>query len=222
MKIANIEMENTLKLDKHITTFVIENKKYFFKYVEMFLSQNKGGEGDFVFSQNNKILSISKNILIINDLFSISLNERKILNALFQEINLILNDQFLESYYSLNSSLINLMNSVILETVIPTEFDDDYDVTNLLKLLNFKFSDNNSGLVDRLIDYLLVTNQFLKPKLYILINSKNLFSENDFINLNKFLEYNKIKILFIETSYVKKHHFENIFLIDNDLCELIL
>lgn len=150
MKIANIEMENTLKLDKHITTFVIENKKYFFKYVEMFLSQNKGGEGDFVFSQNNKILSISKNILIINDLFSISLNERKILNALFQEINLILNDQFLESYYSLNSSLINLMNSVILETVIPTEFDDDYDVTNLLKLLNFKFSDNNSGLVDRL------------------------------------------------------------------------
>lgn len=73
-----------------------------------------------------------------------------------------------------------------------------------------------------MIDYLLVTNQFLKPKLYILINSKNLFSENDFINLNKFLEYNKIKILFIETSYVKKHHFENIFLIDNDLCELIL
>ena len=59
MKLAHLDMENTIELDCRKTTeWIIESPVLFQKYVHLLNSQVNGEEGEFVLSNDDTILDI--------------------------------------------------------------------------------------------------------------------------------------------------------------------
>ena len=66
---------------------IIESPECFGAYISELAEQCKGQEGRYVLSDKEKEVDLAKNVEIIFDIFSLDINEKRILNKLYSEMN---------------------------------------------------------------------------------------------------------------------------------------
>lgn len=66
---------------------IIESPECFGAYISELAEQCKGQEGRYVLSDKEKEVDLAKNVEIIFDIFSLEINEKRILNKLYSEMN---------------------------------------------------------------------------------------------------------------------------------------
>ena len=72
--------------ENKVNILVIENPTVLVEVVGRLNEQCEGKDGEFILSNENKILNISKSVSFVKDPFSIDCNNRKILTKLYQEL----------------------------------------------------------------------------------------------------------------------------------------
>ena len=108
-----LEME---LLENYVTVLVVENAGYLTEIVSSLKKQSDGEEGIFVLVENDKIEKIDKKLALVIDPFSISVNERKIINKLYTKLGEIAPDYF-EDKAKLTEDAIVLLDTDLYDEI---------------------------------------------------------------------------------------------------------
>ena len=115
IKIGHTHLETQIVLDSDAPVVLIEeNPKEFYYVVKELIRQLNGEEGDFVFSQNDKIISPEKYGYIINDIFTLDINDKKLINLLYKKLEKSVQDSdMISQFNAVYASVVQYLDDLI-------------------------------------------------------------------------------------------------------------
>lgn len=206
---------------KECVEWIIESPDLFSIYVGELYRQFNKDEGKFVLSENNKEIDIAKYSEIIINPLSIEINNRKVLNKLYEELNKL---SFNEVLYMKTLELTKLIQEYLLELEQETnyilEFNNEVEMSALFKAVDLKYEDSGEDFLERLVKYIKILVDLLSVKLFVFINARCFMNDEQIKKLCEEIKYIEIKGLFIENS--EKACVEGVerYIIDKDRCEI--
>ena len=225
MKLINEDINNSIIFEENKTNIlVIENKKFYVEYIETLLSQIDGNFGKFSLFSENKELKISEKIEVIMNIFDLEINNKKIINKIYAELEkLSMDSEILIETKNIENELLKYMYHLSEKYDYQLEIEHEIDLKDLFKLFSVKLSSDFSNKLEEIVEYIELVSKILKKEIFILINFYTFLTKEEIVELYKECFYKKIKLLFIEN---KKPDIinseEKLFIIDNDLCEINL
>lgn len=212
--------ENISFNENVINVLVIEKPEDFYKMVNDLRLQSEGGEGEWIFSQKGEIRSLQKESDIVLEPLSIELNQKKMVVRLHEIMNeeLLLSELQLE-WSDINAKIQCLVSDISKEVNFDVIYKDKVNFMEILKILNFKFEQNSIGLLEKIMEYILLSRELLKYSLFVFLNLKSYLSEKEIKELYKFVLYEKIDLLLIENHEGDdKIEEEHKIILDKDRC----
>lgn len=225
MKINVNYIDNELIVeDNKILNIEIYNKKFFYRFIkDLNLIENGNAiEEISAFNKQNEEINLTNKIEILSDFLDFDLYNKKY-SSDFQKY-IVKNseekniDKIVKEYskvYDLISNIVNLID-------IPITIKNDFDFESIIKSFKFEvnFFDN---LLNNLIDLLEVKLNLSKEKIYVFINLKSYLSNEDLLELYKFIFAKNINSIFIDTNkYDDLNDNVNKIIIDTDLDEFVI
>lgn len=205
-----------------LNRIIIENTTAYRSVIEELLQQINGEEGQWVLSEENKILKISERIHCVINPFALEVNSKKIVNKIFD----IAQREVMESKLYLESSqlfsdITNFVETMICQMEYPLTYQENFGLNELLKMVGFRLQDLNGNLLEKILDYIKIYHQLLGYEIFILLDAEAYLSENEIYDLLRHAEYEKVHIVIIasvlrECDYSREQRF----IIDKDLCEI--
>lgn len=184
-------LENNLELStEHVCSIEIENKKYFYRIVDILNKYSKGIVEEEIFNSN-----INTKVLI--DYFNLEQNNKKVItsiNKLLKNNITELESEKLAKYYK---KLLQQYEEVIKNIDIPLEVEKEFNLDNISKLFNLSIIYQNNILSNLLtiIDINKETNEY---DLLIFINLKQYLEKEELTEFYKYAVYNKATIILID------------------------
>lgn len=201
-----VHPEYTFQIDFQegvIQRLVVESPAVLSEFIVDFRKQLDGREGKWILSHDGEILKIHDNCELIMSIFDLEINQRKMLNALYDELASEINDTELwADWREMNSKLEGILNKAIDSTGYDISYGE-LELKSLFKALEVKFRENEESYVDYLLEYLQLMSDVRSINIFILVN------------MTSFLEIKEIEYLY-EQAFYKKYH---LLLLDvQDLC----
>lgn len=222
MKLCIKYIDNNLIFNnEYINCLEVENKNYFYKIVkELNNIANGEMENNIIFTDNesNEINIINK-INIIIDYFNIDFNSKKILSLINKKINSSISvndkDNLSKLYNKIKKIYIPILNDMDLNI----DINNDFDLDLIVKLLNVSIK-NKDNILDNLFLLTDIEHELSISKLLVFVNLKQYLNEQELIELYKYLLYNNIVVLLIDSqAYGVCNEYEKKIIIDNELEE---
>lgn len=203
---------------------VVENQNILSYLTKDLYQQINGLEGGFVLSHNDKILKIQDYMSCVINPFSISLNERKILNKLYELIKTEV--QSSELLLDNNSIFLQLENyAEKLSDIVNYELSylNKADVQNLIKFLDIRFVEEQLSLIEQLIEYIRVLNELLGIECFVFVHLLSFLNTYEVEKLYEFVDYQKVNILLVEGRQpINVNDYLQTIIIDKDCCEIYI
>lgn len=196
-------------------TLVIENNRQFRNVIDNLIEQHETDFGDYVLSEENDILSLSKECLIISDPFNLNFESRQIKSKLLQSV---MSDSTDNHYLDLISSINLLGAELCQQSRYSIIYNTNISLSDLLKWMDFKIDTYQLNRIEQILEYINVHVELLSKKLIIAVGLKDYLDDAEYYELIKILEYKHIRILFLEH---RTHRFDDrnhTRIIDEDLC----
>ena len=217
MKLANSKFFETLEFECGSQTLVVENVELLRTIILQLKFQINNKTGDFILSDNDEILDISKNILLITDVFEISGLSKQLKNKLQQYVESSYDNDDL--YQDVYQKLIEFGNDLTNSSPYPLCFNQEISKFDIIKLLDIQFEHNYSSLLEEVIDYIDIFSQIIKTKLFVFVSLRSFLTDEEFNNFMKIMDYKGIRILLIERYLSLDNGINNnVHIIDKDLC----
>lgn len=224
MKMLLNGIKTVFDFDKFpIYTVVVENKKFYFDVVnELISSLNADSDADVLYT-DEKTLVLSKNAILISNVFNLDFGSTKLTNALYDSLyKKVQTSELQGEYLELVKVLTSFYGKIQDESDFAVEWKNDVSLLALLKVATYSFNVyGERGSLEQILDYLHICRDALGIKLFIFMNAKMLFDET---NLKLFYEQcakEDIKILNLDvvatTSVCAE---EKIVIVDKELCEI--
>lgn len=202
---------NDIKLYRHILE-IINNKVEGIYNNELFILSDKYEEIDF-----------KNNVYLLNDIFNIDINSKKIVNKIYNLINSSYDD---EEKLIFSNKIQEVKNNLIYKTnEFPFTFsiNNDISILDMLKLFNFKvdYSTYTTLLekIELLIDVLVNLNI---SRILIIPNLKMYLTNDELIYLYKYSLYNNITIITIERYCENSIDYEKKLIIDKSYNDYLM
>lgn len=204
--------------EKNIFSLIVENKKIYGKIIEDLINNTGVEDGNIILSKNNKLIVPEKEIFVFLDYFNFDIN-KFVLNKYYKELKNISENEFLNETLEIKEILLGYINK-LTENNYSLKFDDDLDISQILKAFSIKFEKSEELLLN-LFEWVKILNEILEYEIFFFINLGNFLSNNELLEFSKFMLYNKYKVVFLENfSRNKLSDNDNIIIIDSDLCEI--
>ena len=204
MKLTISGFDNTLALpdDGGIATLVIYNNIFFRKIVEGILdmyTKREENNRTVIYNNENGLLNLTKDTLIVTDLYSYDLSSRTITTALYKNIQ----D---------SSDLDPIKLAQILN------YQTEINIGDIMKMAHVELEANTgNNYIDKLYGIIDSAQQLLSKRLVILINQRQLLSHSELQALLQYVQNNHFSVLFIEKNCKNKLNEENVLVVDDDL-----
>ncbi len=197
---------------------VVENAHVFTELVQEINSQVSGSEGNFVLSDNEKELKISKVVECILEPIALNANSRKNISQLYSELEKYCNDVKYTEFNQIVKDLIELMDYVSVGSCYDLDYGFDLSPEAFFKMLNVKFTEEITGLKEKIIQYINIVSALGTTKLLVFINLKVYLDEEDIREIYEISFYRKLHILLIERTDYGRIKDETACVLDSDLC----
>lgn len=210
--------------DNIINCLEIENKSYFYRIVNS-LNNIANGElvEDIIFTDDNyKELNLSNKINIVFDYFNFDFNSKKIISLINKKINENISIQDKDNLAKLYNKIKKIYTPLINDFDLNLTINNDFDLETIIKLLNISIN-LKDNILDNLFLLIDIEKELNINKLIILVNVKQYLNKTELIELYKYILYNNINILLIDSqTYGVTNEYEKKLVIDNELEEFIL
>ncbi len=205
-----------------VHTLVLENPAVCRSFLADFMTQKSGGEGGIVLSENFEPIALSAYAELIIDPLSVQLNTRPMLNKLYNALaHTAIDETHYAAFSELQASVEAFLYSVCEAQDAELVFTGSMEATQLFKIADVRF-DNTSErpLAERLLDYMCVNSRYLKTKVFLLYNIKDVLEKEELETLCQALFYHKILFLLVQSEEKYRVAHETQWILDNDLCEI--
>lgn len=203
--------------ENEVIVLTVENPQSFSRLLSDLWRQINGELGDFVLSEADKIYKLSKELEVIFNPFALSCNDKKIISRLYQQLNTFAEIDLYEKTSELNGTVINYMDMLTNIVPYPLQYHLDIDISALLKAYKVEVNVSANSLVEQVIEYIRIAHQICNINIFVFVNLKQYFSEEEILSLYEFLFYEKIYFLVIEGMFLKKYLYERCLILYRDL-----
>ena len=223
MKLAHPFIENHIIFaENKINVLVVENQSLFVNMIEDIKNQLVCDEGEFVLSNQLGIIPLRNNAELISNYFDLDFDSKKIQN----KISAFLKEAaYAEENYVKTNEIISMLQGYFYELLdsseYPLKISNETDAAALIKMAGIKADISNGSLLEKLTDYILLMQDMLGIKLFVLVNLKTFLSERELQNFYSFLFYKKAHVLLLENTAREKPTEEVLHIIDQDMCEIL-
>lgn len=224
MKIINKNWQIKIEIvENTIYTLVFENKKYYRENIKELISQHKGNEGNYIYSNDNKEIAFEKSSYIITDIFNIDINSKKILTKIYNSLLKQIIDDTVE-YNELTTHIRVYFEKLIFNSSFEVEQGEEIDINSLLKLGDFRIHVEEDDILEKFIKFLKVLVQLCGIKNIFVVGLHNVFTDEEIKEIYKEVCVNKISIINIEyqqfSNISDKNYIEKVYIFDKDNCEI--
>lgn len=210
-----------------INIIEVFDKKLFINFyidIQNFMFDNNY-HGQFTLIENEECISMSNNILCVQDIFNYSLNTKHIINKIYNILNdkLNLNE---ELKFKLNNK-INELNSLVPQCLddidINLSWENNIEAIDYLKFLKINVEEPLcDSLLNRLLNIIDVISELKMYKLIVFFNLKCFLLEEELIEFYKYCNYRDVNILLIENKFDKKLKYEHKLIIDESYDDYLI
>lgn len=224
MKIINKNWQRKIEIEENtIYTLVFENKKYYRENIKELISQHKGNEGNYIYSNDNKEISFEKSSCIITDIFNIEINSKKILTKIHNLLLKQIIDDTVE-YNELTTYIRAYFEKLIFNSSFEVEQGEEIDINSLLKLGDFRIHVEDDDIIEKFIKFLEVLVQLCGINIIFIVGLHNVFTDEEIKEIYKEVCVNKISIINIEyqqfDNLSDENYIEKVYIFDKDNCEI--
>lgn len=223
MKLTHPFLEKPIVFEENkVNVLVIENQRTFTELISELFEQMSGTEGRFILSHDLKRLDLKKEVEIIIDLFTLDFNQKKIIAKLYTQLKemAIGCDYYLDSTHLLGE-IIQYLEKIFQTTQYPLVYLQEMDITAIFKVAEVKLETSYINLIEKVLDYLAIVEEFCCISFFIFVNLKCYLSDEEVEQVYNYVSYKKLHILLLEnTMREKRFEMEKIHIIDADLCEI--
>lgn len=207
-------------MENRVPVFVFESPNRLMDFISQIKAQIDGQEGEWVLSENGTILDIAKECELIIDLFSIDINQRKLTSALYHRLEKeLLSSELLPEWNSFCSVLSNFTEKVFTLSEYHLNYREMLDVRDFLKFMDVSFEDSAENLLERVLDYMILSSTAVGTSLFVLCNAKTFFDNEQLTFLYEQAFYKKFHLLLIESHVSnERNELEDTIIIDKDDC----
>lgn len=221
MKLAHPEWTSVLEWDElHPGSLVIEHPQTYLQFVTDLTMQENGEVGEAVFSQHGQILSPQKSVLLIRDLWSVDVNQKKLLNGVLGALKRIAREEYEADVQNLFLEISSLLANLAQDSMLPMVWEEQPDVMMLFKTMDVKVESGDDPF-ERLVDYIYLAQEYLYTKLVVLVGVRAYLTEEEFESLCRDFMSRALCVLFIDGTAYPMLANEKRLLIDSDRCELL-
>ena len=222
MKLTISGFDNTLALpdDGGIATLVIHNDIFFRKIVEGILdvyTKREENNRTVIYNNENDPLNLTKDILIVTDLYSYDLSSRTITTALYKNIQ---DNSDLDpiKLAQIEKEILDVLSAINTGFSQNLNYQTEINIGDIMKMAHVELEANTgNNYIDKLYGIIDSAQQLLSKRLVILINQRQLLSHSELQALLQYVQNNHFSVLFIEKNCKDKLNEENILAIDDDL-----
>lgn len=202
-----------------VQKLVLESPAVMSDFIVDFRKQLDGKEGKWILSQEGQVLKIADNCELIVNIFDLEINQRKMLNVLYDELASEINDtELLIDWREINSNLENILNQAI-DGIGYGVIYKELDLKALFKVMELKFQECTEGYVDYLLEYLQLMSEVRKIHIFIIVNITSFLTKAELEYLYEQASYKKYQLLLLDVQnlYVNKK-MERTIIVDKDYC----
>lgn len=209
--------------ENRVLVYIVENHNFYLRLIlELKRQVEENQEGGFSLFEGEKELNLSKNILLITDLFQVNFDNKKIISAVFSKLE----ESSLQEYNYLErlqteGFLKTFLNKLISDFHYPLVMKDQIDYTDLFKVFHIRIDENYENYLKKITDYLNISYSLGLMKCAVFVNLKTILSKEECQKIYTECFYKKIPIILFEsrqTDYILEE--EETVIIDSDLCEI--
>nr|WP_321264955.1 type II-A CRISPR-associated protein Csn2 [uncultured Sphaerochaeta sp.] len=224
MRLIHNQIETQISFDCETSyTLVVESPIVMNRLVSDLKAQIRGEEGGFVFSENDlKEIDISYTCELIIDPFVSADDNKKFATKLLQYLKMVANQEdFFERTAQIKSALLQYALIVMQDTDESLIYKDEIDTGTLLKVFSFMFDFSDPSPIENLVTYVKVANKYLAKSLFVFVNMRSFFTNEELSYLIDTVHGMKCNILFLENVCPKLFEDkEKYSIIDIDQCEI--
>ena len=199
---------------------IIENPRIKRELVEDLWRQYTNNSGESLFSENGKEISISKQIEMLLNPFSLDFNSKRIKTKLLEEANDIVGEYELYSFLELKTKLFAFMAKVFERMPYPLKVNAEMDQISILKVADIQIDLEEMLMPEKLIYYLKLLQQVCHIKVFIFVDLFTYFRKEELRELLKAGLYSDLCLLFIESRETYRIEECKTFIIDEDACKI--
>ena len=221
MRIKVSGFDNAVSIPENggIATLVIHNDLFFRKIIENILdTYTKREENNriVIYDDEHNPLDITKDSLIITDIYSYDLSSRTITAALYKNIqdNSDIDQTKIEQ---IESSIFDILDNINIDFSQNLSYQSTISMNDILKMAHVGLEANlRNNYIDRLYGIIDSAQQLLSKQLVVLVNQRQLLSHSELRALLQYVEDNHFSVLFIEKICKDKLDSEGLLSIDDD------
>ena len=195
--------------ENKITTIVIENPS---------VRQVNGEDGEWILSDQDKIFSIEKSSIFLDNPLMVNSNEKRILTRLYKELSEQANTLMYEEYTQINSYIVSFLERLLDTVPYHLDMEVDMDLIGILKLYGVKMESDGVSVLEVLLDYLRALSTICNIHVVFILNIKQFLTIEEVQQLYEFCFYEKIHLINLEGQKNYNLEKEKCVIIDKDLC----
>ena len=222
MRLSIKYIDNNIDFDNScINCLEIENKNYFYKVVNDINSISNGNIlEDVIFSDDEyKELNLSNKINMVFDYFNFDFNSKKIISIINKKINDNISVENKENLSKLYNKIRKIYLPILNDMDLNIDINNDFDLDSIIKLLNVSIKPKDN-LLDNLFLLVDIEKELSINKIIVFVSLKQYLNNNELIELYKYLLYNNVVALLIDSqSYGVCNEYEKKLIIDDELEE---
>ncbi|MCJ1965422.1 type II-A CRISPR-associated protein Csn2 [Candidatus Nanosynbacter sp. TM7-053] len=221
MRIKVSGFDNAVSIPENggIATLAIHNDLFFRKIIENILdvyTKREENNRIVICDDNCNPLDITKDSLIITDIYSYDLSSRTITAALYKNIqdNSDIDQTKIEQ---IESSIFDILDNINIDFSQNLSYQSTISMNDILKMAHVGLEVNlRNNYIDRLYGIIDSARQLLSKQLVVLVNQRQLLSHSELRALLQYVEDNHFSVLFIEKICKDKLDSEGLLSIDDD------
>lgn len=196
---------------------VIKNKKILYKILS---NSDLQYENSYIqiLDENYKELKLSDYVDFISSIINLDSNSKKNLNVLIRRIKKEEIEILRSTSEKINEILEECTKQIKVNSPINISYDIEVDEDDIIKLLSISLQDDSPDLIERINNYINISFELRGIKIFIFYNLLAFLEENELDSLIRTNKYNGIKIIDIENVEFKTSIFDNIKILDEDIC----
>ena len=204
--------------ENKITTIVIENPSVMSEVIRDISKQVNGEDGEWILSDQDKIFSLEKSSIFLDNPLMVNSNEKRILTRLYKELSEQANTLLYEEYTQINSYIVSFLERLLDTVPYHLDMEVDMDLTGILKLYGVKIESDGVSVLEALLDYLRALSCICNIHVVFILNIKQFLTIEEVQQLYEFCFYEKIYIINLEGQKNYNLEQEKCVIIDKDLC----
>ncbi len=209
-------------LEDRVAVLAVENPVCMRHLITEIVRQLSGEDGDFILSEDQKILSFGSVVELVLDPFRLDINQRRLLNRVYSDVaRLAVGEDYYTEGQTIRSEILAFLLKLSAESEFTISFDEDFAWESLLKAVNLKIETVGQSLLECIMDYMKAVELMTSIRLVIFVNLQSYFSQVEIESLEQFSKYDKLNMIRIEGGkWDHNLRSEDVVIIDEDLCEI--